>query len=89
MAKCAIVILIATTLAGSALADPLDDATAAYKQGDYATTLELLMPLADGGNRAAQHNLGAFFADGQREYAEAERWLELHSGRGATAAQRM
>ena len=87
MVKRGIVILIAATLAGSALADPLDDATAAYRQGDYATTLELLMPLADGGNRAAQHNLGAFFAEGQGDYAEAERWFRMAADQGLAESQ--
>ena len=87
MVKQGIVILIAATLAGSAVADPLDDATAAYKQGDYATTLELLMPLADEGNRAAQHNLGAFFADGQGDYAEAERWFRMAADQGLAESQ--
>jgi hypothetical protein len=87
MVKRAIVILIATTLAGSAIADPLDDATAAYRQGDYATTLELLLPLADEGNRAAQHNLGAFFADGQGDYAEAERWFRMAADQGLAESQ--
>ena len=87
MVKRGIVILIAATLARSALADPLDDATAAYRQGDYATTLEILLPLADEGNRAAQHNLGAFFADGQRDYAEAEHWFRMAADRGLAESQ--
>ena len=87
MVKLEIVILIATTLAGSALADPLDDATAAYRHGDYATTLEILLPLADEGNRAAQHNLGAFFADGQGDYAEAERWFRMAADQGLAESQ--
>lgn len=87
MVKRGIVILIAVALAGSVLADPLDDATAAYRHGDYATTLELLLPLADEGNRAAQHNLGAFFADGQGDYAEAERWFRKAADQGLAESQ--
>jgi uncharacterized protein len=87
MARCGILILIATTLAGTALADPLDDATAAYRYGDYATTLVLLLPLAEGGNRAAQHNLGAFFADGQGDYAEAGIWFRKAADQGLAEAQ--
>jgi len=87
MAKCGIVMLIATALAGSALGDPLDDATTAYRQGDYVTTLVLLMPLADGGDRAAQHNLGAFFAEGQGDYAEAVRWFRKAAEQGFAEAQ--
>ena len=87
MARCGIVILIATTLAGTALADPLDDATVAYRHGDYATTLVLLLPLADRGDRAAQHNLGAFFAEGQGDYAEAGRWFRKAADQGLAEAQ--
>ena len=87
MVKRGIVILIAAALAASALADPLDDATAAYLHGDYATTLELLLPLADEGDRAAQHNLGAFFADGQSDYAEAERWFRKAADQGLVESQ--
>jgi TPR repeat protein len=87
MARCVFAILIATTLAGTALADPIDDATAAYEHGDYATALLLLMPLADGGDRAAQHNLGAFFADGHGNYAEAGIWFRKAADQGLADAQ--
>ncbi len=87
MARCAFAILIATTLVGPALADPLDEATAAYRHGDYATTVALLLPLADGGDRAAQHNLGAFFADGQGDYVEAGRWFRKAAEQGLAEAQ--
>ena len=87
MAKCGMAMLIATAMAGTALADPLDEATAAYRHGDYAKTLVLLMPLADGGDRAAQHNLGAFFAEGQGDYAEAGIWFRKAAEQGLAEAQ--
>ena len=87
MVKYTFVILIASTLVGAALADQLDDATAAYQHGDYVTTLVLLQPLANAGDRAAQHNLGAFYADGQGDYAEAGRWFRMAADQGLAEAQ--
>lgn len=87
MVKYTFVILVATTSAGGALGDQLDDATAAYRRGDYATTLVLLQPLADGGDKAAQHNLGAFYADGPGDYAEAARWFRMAADQGLAEAQ--
>ena len=87
MARCGYVILFAATLAGAAQADPLADAAAAFRQGDYATALVLLMPLADEGDMAAQHNLGAFFADGQGNYAEAGIWFRKAADQGLAESQ--
>ena len=43
---------------GGALADDLDDASAAYYWGDYATVLKLIRPFAEQGDAGAQYNLG-------------------------------
>jgi hypothetical protein len=45
--------MVALTLAGTALAGPLEDAMAAYERGDYATVLQLIYPLAAQGDAAA------------------------------------
>ena len=59
-----------------------------YRHGDYATTLEISLPLADEGNRAASAaNLGAFFADGQGDYAEAESWFRMAADQGLAESQ--
>ena len=36
-------------------AGPLEDATAAYERGDYATALQIIRPLADQGHAEAQY----------------------------------
>ena len=43
---------------GPAAAGPLEDGVAASRNGDFATALRLLRPLADEGNATAQLNLG-------------------------------
>jgi uncharacterized protein len=43
---------------GTAVAGPLEDATAARENGDYATALKLLRPLVDQGVAEAEFNLG-------------------------------
>ena len=66
--------VMAMTLAGVALADPLDDATAAFNRGEYASAVQLLRPLAEGGNVAAQYNLGMMYSQGNgvpEDYLEA------------------
>ena len=68
----AIVLLL--SLAAPVAAGPLEDATAAYDRGDYATALRLLRPLADQGDAIAQFNLGLMYDQGQgvpQNYAEA------------------
>ena len=51
-------VVLALVLFGAAAAGPLEDATAAYQRGDYATALRLLRSLADHGDAIAQANLG-------------------------------
>ena len=87
LAGCVFVTLMAASLAGTARAGPLDDATAAYKHGDYATTYVLLQPLADAGDRAAQHNLGMFYADGHGDFGEAGTWFRKAADQGLAEAQ--
>jgi hypothetical protein len=54
-------LIFAGGFAGSVAAGPFEDATAAYKKGDYATALELMRPLAEEGDVAAQFNLGVMY----------------------------
>jgi uncharacterized protein len=42
-------------------AGPLDDAYAAYQQGDYPSALRLFRPLAEQGNARAQTLLGLMY----------------------------
>jgi TPR repeat protein len=76
---------LAVTLAGSALATPLEDAGAAYKRGDYATAMRLIRPLAEQGNTAAGYNLGTMYYNGEgtrRDYAEALKWYRMAAEHG-------
>ncbi len=68
----------------TAQADQFDDAYAAYKKGDYATTLRLLRPLAETGDASAQYSLGNMYANGQgvpQDYVEAHKWYNLSASR--------
>ncbi len=53
-------------------AGPLEDATAAYQHGDYATALRLSRPLAEQGHARAQITLGTMYAEGKgtQDYKE-------------------
>ena len=44
--------------------NPMDEASAAAKAGDYAAALALWEPLARAGVARAQNNIGACFSDG-------------------------
>lgn len=59
-----IAMLALTVSNGVAFADPREDAQAAYNRGDYATALQLLMPLVAQGNGAAQTTMGWIAAYG-------------------------
>ena len=86
----AIALALAMTLAGTALADPLDAATAAFNRGDYAGAARLLQPLAEAGNHAAQYNLALMYRDGQgipRDSAAAQKWFTKSAEQGDADAQ--
>jgi uncharacterized protein len=63
IAFAAIILLLSFT--APVAAGPLDDGTAAYDRGDYATALRLFRPLANQGDAGAQYNLGVMYALGQ------------------------
>jgi TPR repeat protein len=89
-------LMIAMLIAGSAVgfqanAGPYDDATAAYKRGDYATALKLIRPIAEQGNLAAEYNLATMYYNGEgarRDYAEAMKWFRQAADKGDIASQR-
>ena len=69
---------------------PLDDAVAAYEQGDYATALRLYRRLADQGHAGAHYNLGFMYANGQgvpQNHAEAVKWYRRAADQGNARAQ--
>jgi len=88
------VVLTAWLLAGAlirpALAEVLDDATAADSRGDYATALRLYEPLANKGDRDAEFSLGRLHYSGKgvpHNYAEAARWFEKAADQGHALAE--
>lgn len=60
-----ILLIMALLLAvNPVLAGPFENGVAAYDRQDYAAALKLFLPLAKGGNAAAQHNLGVMYDGG-------------------------
>jgi uncharacterized protein len=73
-----------------AFAGPLEDADTAHREGDYATALRLLSPLADQGHPIAQFLLGImhFKREGvAQDYAEALKWYGPSANQGYAPAQ--
>jgi len=67
-------------IAGPANAGPLEDGLAAYQRGDYATALEIWIPLAGRGGAEAQYNLGVAYANGHgvpQDHPEAAWWWRM------------
>lgn len=80
---------IAATLIKGAAAGPFEDGLAAAQQGDFASALRLLMPLAQQGNAAAEGLMGVFYANAYgvpRDYAEAMKWFKLAAEHGRPTA---
>src|SRR2546423_1013436 len=86
-----VVIILALSLSAQLVAaGPLEDADAAIRKGDYATTLRLLRPLANQGNASAQSFLGFMYKFGigvPRDYAEAVTWYRKAADQGDAAGQ--
>ncbi|KXS32429.1 MAG: Sel1 protein [Candidatus Gallionella acididurans] len=77
-------------LANPAMAEPMADAANAYRAGNYATAIKLLIPQAKHGDARAQSALGQMFYDGKgvpRDYKKAAKWFLLAAARGDVLAQ--
>ena len=73
-----------------AIAGSFEDSVAAYERGDYATALQLLRPLAERGDAAAQLNLGIIYQKGRgvpQNYAAALLWFGKAANQGMAVAQ--
>lgn len=71
--------------------DPMEQAMAAFRAGDYGTALALWEPLARAGNARAQSNIGGCFVEGlgvQVDARIAEKWLKLSAEAGYAPGQR-
>ena len=72
------------------VAGPLEDASKAFRNGDYTTALGLLGPLASHGTAEAQYELGFLYYNGMgvpQDYAEAVKWYRLAAEQGFAEAQ--
>ncbi|MBS7813011.1 tetratricopeptide repeat protein [Roseococcus pinisoli] len=72
-------------------ADPMEEAMAAFRAGDYATALALWEPLARAGNARAQSNIGGCFVEGLGVPVDALlalKWLTLSAEAGYAPGQR-
>jgi TPR repeat protein len=89
--RAAMAALLAAAMLGSpAHGDPLDEATAAYKAGDYDGAVKLLRPLANAGNRAAQYDLGMLYNEGKgvaQDPVEASKWFRMAAEQGDRDAE--
>jgi len=68
----------------------VEDASAAYERGDYATAYRLIKPLAEKGYAKAQYNLGVMYHKGEgitQDYAEALKWYRKAAEQGLAIAQ--
>jgi TPR repeat protein len=82
--------LMIAVLVGTAVAGPIEDATAAFQRGDYATAMRILQPLANRGDATAQTSLGWMYYHGQgvpQNYAEALKWSRKAADQGKASAQ--
>ena len=79
-------------IAGDLAAGPLEDATAAYTRGDYATALTQVRPVAEEGDPKGQLLLGRMYYNGHgvsRDDAEAAKWARKAAEQNNAEAQRM
>ena len=78
----ALIILFATR---AGFAGPLEDATAAYDNGNYSIAFSLFRSLAAQGNQNAQYDLGVMYANGwgvPQDYIQVHMWLNLAATSG-------
>lgn len=71
-------------------AEPGDEAYEALQDGEYATALRLVLPIAEQGEAWAQFNLGLMYHLGhgvQQDDVEAAKWFRLAAEQGDAAAQ--
>lgn len=88
--RCLPLFLGAWIACSPSFAGPVEDAEAAYQQGDYPTALRLLRPLAEKGNASAQTRLGVMYLAGRgvaEDPTEAARWIIQAAEQGHARAQ--
>jgi uncharacterized protein len=71
-------------------AGSFEDASSAYRRGDYAIALREFRLLADQGHAVAQYDLGLMYFNGQgvqRDFTEAVKWFRLAADKGHAGAK--
>lgn len=85
-----ILLLITLGLASHAvMADPMDDGILAFLKGDTTSALQVFRPLAEGGNKDAQYQLGYMYQTGTgvvRNQKKAYYWYTLAAKQGHNSA---
>ena len=82
--------LMLGAMAGGTVAGPIEDATAAYQRGDYATAMLIVKPLADQGDAVAQYRVGVMYSHGEgasQDYGEAVKWFRKAADQDYAPAQ--
>jgi TPR repeat protein len=82
-------VLLVLSFAEPAAAGPLEDADAALKRRDYATSLRFIRPLAEQGDASAQYNLGVLYDNGlgvPQDKVRAYMWFTLSAAQGRDGA---
>jgi uncharacterized protein len=67
-----------------------EEGRAAYERQEYAKAIEILRPLAAGGNSDAQNIVGRMYSLGQgvtKDESEAMKWITMSAGNGNLEAQ--
>ena len=93
--KLQFLVALAFLVASTIVTDPtkagtLEEAAAAYGQGDYATALQLFRQLADQGDMRSQYLVGTLYEAGQgvlQDYAAAVIWYRRSADQGYAKAQ--
>jgi len=86
----AVAFAIAAACCAPALAGPLEDGIAAYREKDYTNAAGMWRPLAEGGNAKAQQLLGTLYAEGKGVAPNSEtafQWFQRAASQGDPVAQ--
>ncbi len=89
MRRAALSIIILLYLAGTAMAGQFEDASKAYKRGEYATAVRLWRPLAERGHAETQFALGIMYQLGlgmPQDWAKAAKWYRKAAEQGHASA---
>lgn len=85
-----ILLILVMIGSSSVIAGNLEDGIDEYKKNNYLHALELLRPIAEGGNVTAQGLLGRMYLRGEgvaQDYREAVKWHRLAAEQGDVYSQ--